>query len=149
MSARTRLFDRVAVARRRLRDGAAAVAAAAEQVTREATSAQAEADEAIAVHEADATARYLAARGARDLLAYADERSLHRKDVELAGERVVKARSASDVARTALASRARDLEVIERKARELRTHEAAEAAKTEQKLLDDLGATRSGTEVGR
>lgn len=143
MSARRQLMNRVCTARRRLRDMAAAVASTADLATLEAERAEDARRDELAAHELEATARYLAAHSARELLAVADEAALGREAVTEAGQRVAVARGASDVARRALAARARDLEAMERRARELRAAEDEAADKAEQKLMDDLGAARA------
>lgn len=142
MSARTVLLNRVVVARRRLRDTAAAAAAVAATAEQAAQAVQAEAEAQIAAQEASATARYMAARGGQDFLTYAQENQLHREVFKAAAERVAVARSASDVARGKLSARARDLEVMERKAREAKAVDAEKEAKAEQSVLDELGSSR-------
>ncbi len=142
MSARVKLLERVCTARRRLRDGAAAAASSAELAAHEAALEVSDAEAMVAAQEAEATTRFMAARGVHDLMTYAHEHALHRDHAQQAGVRAAAARSASDVARGKLAVRARELETMERKTRDVRQAEAAHEAREEQKLLDELGASR-------
>ena len=136
-------LSRLKDARRRLRDVAAGAHAVADAHRLQATDAHSVAVQVLTDELDGAFARLEAASDVRTLFRFEDDVHAARAGVHVAALVVAKAEAESERRRAALASRARDLKLTEELYERSRDAFAKAEQKHEQKLSDDLGATRA------
>lgn len=143
MTKKMRTLDRLKEARRRLRDVAAGAHAVADAHRADAARAHTEAVQHLSDELDGALARLSAASDVRTLYRLQDDVHAARVGVNTAAQVAKKAEVESERRRVLLAARARELKLTEELYERSREAFAKAEQKHEQKLSDDLGATRA------
>ena len=142
MNAKLRAIRKVREARRRLRDHAAAATVAAEQHLTQAAEDRELAEDGLERIIDGANSRLVERPNATVLMLFDDERTRAVRNIDHAGEAVLTAQGESEKARNALRLRERDLRSSEKLMDRMRAEQEATLARGEQRLADDLSATR-------